>query len=80
MADIPDGLIELERAAEEARARLAGLTGDQYDAQERRWCEAAGALRAAVTEYAEATGSSRQDVERAVRRALHCAQEDPAVE
>ncbi|MER5857214.1 hypothetical protein ACFV2Z_29470 [Streptomyces sp. NPDC059688] len=80
MADIPDELIALECTAEAARARLAGLTGDEYEAQVRRWRAAQDAVQAAIGAHAEATGAGRTDVERAVQQAVRCAQEDPAVE
>lgn len=80
MADIPDELIKLERSAEEERAKLAGLTGDEYDEQWRRWRTASEAVQAAITAHAEATEASRYDVEQAVKCAVRHAQEDPAVE
>ncbi|MGW5461078.1 hypothetical protein [Streptomyces sp. NPDC003996] len=70
MADIPDELIKLERSAEEERAKLAGLVGDEYEVQWRRWREAAEAAQAAVTAHAEASGDSRYDVEMAVKKAV----------
>ncbi|MBV2356315.1 hypothetical protein KUM39_18345 [Streptomyces sp. J2-1] len=80
MSEIPEELLVRERLAEEERARLAGLTGAAYDAQARRWREAVGAYREAVTAYAERTGADGHHVERAVQRAVRCAQEDPCVE
>lgn len=35
--EIPENLIEFERAAEMERACLAGLTGEEYDEQRQRW-------------------------------------------
>ncbi|MEU9921897.1 hypothetical protein AB0H51_11470 [Streptomyces griseoluteus] len=80
MADLPDTLIALQRAAETARARLAGLTGDEYDAQWRAWREAAAEFQAAVTDYAgrEDVAESRYDIEQAVKAAVRHAEEDPA--
>ncbi|MFD8388664.1 hypothetical protein ACFV2N_05485 [Streptomyces sp. NPDC059680] len=80
MAEVPDELIKLERTAEEERAKLAGLTGDEYDAQLHRWREASDAVQAAITTHAAATGSSPHEVEQAVQKAVRCSQEDPAVE
>ncbi|MEV7817117.1 hypothetical protein AB0P05_41620 [Streptomyces flaveolus] len=80
MAQVPDELIKLERSAEEERAKLAGLTGDDYDAQWRRWRQAADKVQAAVTAHAEASGASRYELEQAVKKAVRHAQEDPAVE
>ncbi|MFH9090456.1 hypothetical protein [Streptomyces sp. NPDC017673] len=80
MAQVPDELIKLERSAEEERAKLAGLTGEAYDAQWRRWREASEKVQAAVTAHAEASGASRYELEQAVKKAVRHAQEDPAVE
>ncbi|WP_193433394.1 hypothetical protein [Streptomyces fodineus] len=80
MAEVPDELIKLERSAEEERAKLAGLTGGEYDAQWRRWRKASEAVQAAITAHAEATEADRGEVEQAVKKALRNAQEDPAVE
>ncbi|QHA09328.1 hypothetical protein GQF42_00410 [Streptomyces broussonetiae] len=65
-------------SAEEERAKLAGLDGDEYDAQWRRWREATVAVQAAVTAYAKESGESRHEVEQAVKRAVRHAEEDPA--
>ncbi|MFC9930927.1 hypothetical protein [Streptomyces sp. NPDC127190] len=80
MAEVPDELIRLERLAEEERAKLAGLTGDDYDAQLRRWREASDTVQEAITSYAEATEAGRGQLEQAVRKAVQRTQEDPAVE
>ncbi|AKN75667.1 hypothetical protein QR97_31310 [Streptomyces sp. PBH53] len=73
-------MIRLERSAEEERAQLAGLTGDDYDAQWRRWRGASAKVQAAVTAHAEASGTSRYELEQAVKKAVRHAQEDPAAE
>ncbi|WPO76220.1 hypothetical protein [Streptomyces sp. KN37] len=78
MADISDELIKLERSAEEARAKLAGLAGEEYQAQWRSWYEAAASFQAAVTTYAKNTSQPRHEVERAVKKAVRHADEDPA--
>ncbi|MFB0617791.1 hypothetical protein [Streptomyces sp. AGS-58] len=80
MADVPDELIRLERCAQEERAALAGLTGDEYEAQWRRWRAASEAARAAVARRAEATGADEHELEQAVQKAVRQGQEDPAVE
>ncbi|MFE6165323.1 hypothetical protein ACFQ7F_41180 [Streptomyces sp. NPDC056486] len=77
MADITDELIKLERSAEEARAGLAGLDGEEYAAQWRLWSEAAAAFQGAVTVHAEATGQPRHEVEMTVKEAVRHAEEDP---
>jgi hypothetical protein len=77
--DIPNELINLERTAEEARARLAGLTGAEYDAQWRAWRDASAVVQAAITAHAKTTaGANRYDVEQAVKRAARHTSEDPA--
>ncbi|MGW0998986.1 hypothetical protein [Streptomyces sp. NPDC002520] len=80
MADIPDSLIALERFAELERAKLAGLTGAEYEAQRGRWCAAYEAVQVAITAQAEATGEDRDEVHRALKDAMRYAQEDPTVE
>jgi hypothetical protein len=76
--NIPDDLINLERAAEEARAQLAGLVGVEYEEQWRAWRTASEAVQAAITEYAGAAGENRVDVEMAVKHAVRHGDEDPA--
>jgi membrane-bound ClpP family serine protease len=71
-------LIPLERATEEARARLAGLIGDEYDEQWRAWFKASEAVQAAITEHATESGRNRYEVEQAVKAAVRHAEEDPA--
>jgi uncharacterized protein YukE len=78
VADITDELIKLERSAEEARAGLAGLDGEEYAAQWRSWAAAAEAFQAAVTDHAKATGQPRHEVEQAAKKAVRHADEDPA--
>ncbi|MBA9050545.1 MULTISPECIES: hypothetical protein [Streptomyces] len=73
-------MIRLERSAEEERAKLAGLTGDEYGAQWRRWREAAGKAQAAITAHAEAVEANRYQVEQAVKKAARHDREDPAGE
>ncbi|MEW2290511.1 hypothetical protein [Streptomyces sp. NPDC047841] len=80
MAEVPDELIKLERSAEEERAKLAGLTGNDYDAQWRRWRKASEKVQAAVTAHAEATESNRHEAEQAVKKAVRHARDDPQAE
>ncbi|MEU6996665.1 hypothetical protein ABZ953_39210 [Streptomyces sp. NPDC046465] len=77
MADITDELIMLERSAEEERARLAGLDGEEYAAQWRRWGDAAERFQAAVTAHATETGQPRHEVEMETKKAVRHASEDP---
>ncbi|MFD4630281.1 hypothetical protein ACFVYR_20845 [Streptomyces sp. NPDC058284] len=63
MADISDELIDLERSAEEARAMLAGLAGEEYQVQCRSWYETDAAV------LAQAPG--REERARAAHWALH---------
>lgn len=76
--DIPQDLISLERAAEEQRARLAGLEGEEFEVQRRAWEEATRAVRAAIADHAAVSGRSADAVESAVKRAVRQAEEDPA--
>ncbi|MEU6379587.1 hypothetical protein [Streptomyces sp. NPDC046909] len=80
MADIPDELIKLERSAEEARAKLAGLSDDKYEEQRRDWRDKAAAFHVAVAEYAarDDVAMSRYELEQAVKQAVRHAEEDPA--
>jgi hypothetical protein len=80
VTDLPADLIQLERIAEEERARLAGLAGEEYSFQLDRWRVAAEAFQGAVTEYAarEDVTMSRYEVEQAVKKAVRHADEDPA--
>ncbi|WP_369249479.1 hypothetical protein [Streptomyces sp. R41] len=78
MADIPDELIKLEHSAEEERAKCAGLAGDEYETQCRRWREASEVAQAAITKYAQAAEQDRHEVEQAVKKAVRRAEEDPA--
>ncbi|MEU8983194.1 hypothetical protein [Streptomyces sp. NPDC048309] len=78
MADIPDELIKLEHSTEEERAKCAGLAGEEYEAQCRRWREASEVAQAAITKYARAAGQDRHEVEQAVKKAVRRAEEDPA--
>ncbi|MFE2889340.1 hypothetical protein [Streptomyces sp. NPDC059272] len=60
-------LIPLERAAEETRAELARLIGDEYDKQWSAWFKASETVQAAITEHATMSGENRYDVEQAVK-------------
>ncbi|MET8411401.1 hypothetical protein ABZV34_25415 [Streptomyces sp. NPDC005195] len=76
MTDI-ERLIPLERTAEEERAKLAGLSGAEYEDQWRIWRHASDLVQAAIAEHATASGEDRSDVEQAVKKAARCADEDP---
>jgi hypothetical protein len=76
--DLPDDLINLERAAETARARMAGLGDVERDAQRLVWREAAARVQAAITAHATAIKGNRFEVEAAVKRAVRHETEDPA--
>ncbi|MFF9025742.1 hypothetical protein [Streptomyces eurythermus] len=79
--EIPDELITLERSAEQERARLAGLTGDDYDAQLPGWREASAAFQSAVTEHAATAQISRYELEQAVKKAVrHPERKDDAAD
>jgi hypothetical protein len=78
VVDLPDDLITLERSAEDARARMAGLTGDERDAQRAAWRDAAAKVTAAITAHAEATGLNRYEVGQALKAAARGTEQDPA--
>ncbi|MFF7400616.1 hypothetical protein [Streptomyces murinus] len=65
--DIAAELIELERTAEEERAKLAGLDGEEYETQWRCWRGKAEKVQAAIT--AHASGKNRYEFEQAVKKA-----------
>ncbi|MDT0467080.1 MULTISPECIES: hypothetical protein [Streptomyces] len=77
MAEVPDELIRLERSAEEERAKLAGLAGEEYDVQWARWRETSEAAQAAVTAHAAESGENRYELEQAVKKAVRRTEEDP---
>ncbi|MET8694737.1 hypothetical protein ABZV65_19590 [Streptomyces bauhiniae] len=68
--EIPEPLIDLERAAETERAKLAGLDGDEYTAQRRVWRAAAAVFQQAVTAHAAEAGVARHLLEQAVKHAV----------
>jgi hypothetical protein len=69
-SNAPDHLIALETTAEAARTQLAGLEGEERQAQIQAWREAAEALRAGISAHAAETGQSRYEVEMAVKKAV----------
>ncbi|OLZ74321.1 hypothetical protein AV521_01145 [Streptomyces sp. IMTB 2501] len=73
-------MIKLECSAELERAKLAGLAGDEYDDQWRRWRAAMEAVQAAIIAHAAATGAGPDEVAEAVKAVVRHTQEDPAVE
>lgn len=68
--DIPDRLIELQQAADAEQAKLAGLDGDERQAQWKTWFDAAVTVQAAVTDHAREAGLSRSALEAAVKKAV----------
>ncbi|OMI33558.1 hypothetical protein [Streptomyces sparsogenes] len=54
--DIPDRLSSLRQIADAEYAKLAGLIGDEHEAQWKRWRDAAIESQAAVTEHAKEAG------------------------
>lgn len=69
MAHTFDTLVQLEQAAEQARARLDQPDADR-DSTWRAWREAAETFQVAVSEYAAAEGESRYEVEMRVKKAV----------
>ncbi|SFY48694.1 hypothetical protein [Streptomyces sp. F-1] len=72
--DIPDELVRLERTAEDERAKLAGLDGEEYETQWRRWRDESEKVQAAITEHA--SGRNRYELEQAIKRAVRHASGD----
>ncbi|NUS88868.1 MAG: hypothetical protein HOY75_40770 [Streptomyces sp.] len=68
--DIPDRLITLQQTADDERAKLTGLDGDEREAQWKRWYEAAVEIQAAVTAHAQETDTPRGRIEAAVKQAV----------
>ncbi|MEV4909386.1 hypothetical protein AB0N46_32680 [Streptomyces albidoflavus] len=69
--DIPDTLIDLQRAADAEWARLAELTDhDEREQQRLVWFEAGARAQAAITEWAAAHNENRYKVEKAAREAV----------
>ncbi|MFJ4418308.1 hypothetical protein [Streptomyces sp. NPDC088925] len=67
--DLPDDLLRLQRAADEAHAPLPDLEGEEWVAQRAVWFAAAVEVQAAVTVWAREQGANRYEVEVALRRA-----------
>ncbi|MFJ7782160.1 hypothetical protein ACIQY8_05530 [Streptomyces albidoflavus] len=68
--DLPDDLIDLQRAADAEWARLAELTdNDEREQQRRAWYDAGARAQAAITEWAREHEKNRYEVEKAVREA-----------
>jgi hypothetical protein len=64
-----EDLVQMERSAEAAHARLADPDVDPTAARQ-AWIEAAAVFQAAVTEHAEAEGAVRYEVEMAAKKAV----------
>ncbi|MFP3118143.1 hypothetical protein [Streptomyces sp. Iso 434] len=70
--DIPETLLDLERAAEAAREALATATDGERDARRADCLAASEAVNLAVTEHAQAITANRAKVREALKRqALH---------
>ncbi|MFE9417023.1 hypothetical protein ACFYMX_15435 [Streptomyces griseofuscus] len=72
--DIPDELIKLEQTAEDERAKLIGLDGEEYETQWRRWRDESEKVQAAITKHA--SGRNRYELEQTVKRAVRHASKD----
>ncbi|MEU7550660.1 hypothetical protein [Streptomyces sparsogenes] len=68
--EIPDRLIDLQMTADAEYAKLAGLLGEEREAQWKRWYEAAVEIQAAVTAHAQETGTPRNQIEAAVKKVV----------
>ena len=70
MAQTFEDLVKLEQAAEAAHARYTAPDAADVDAARRAWVDAAAAFQTAVTAHATAEGTSRIEVEMAVKKAV----------
>lgn len=77
MAHTFEDLVRLEQAAVDAHAKLMDLDTDPGAARQ-AWIEAAAAFQRAVTEHATEQGSSRYEVEMAVKKAVRNPEPEPA--
>ncbi|MFZ3569444.1 hypothetical protein ACNYS0_21060 [Streptomyces sp. BH034] len=67
--ELPDDLINLQRAADDEGRKLAHLDGDDLAKQREVWFDAAAKAQAAVTAYARDAALNRFDVEKQLRQA-----------
>ncbi|MEU6845633.1 hypothetical protein ABZ930_27545 [Streptomyces sp. NPDC046716] len=67
--ELPEELIELQRAADIEGRKIEHLDGGEREQQRSVWFDAAARVQEAVTEYAAAEGLSRFEVEKALRQA-----------
>jgi hypothetical protein len=65
-----EDLVQLEQAAVQAHQHYLSPGGDDPDAARQAWVDAAAVFQAAVTEHAAAEGTSRVEVEMAVKKAV----------
>ncbi|MER6169317.1 hypothetical protein [Streptomyces violaceorubidus] len=68
--DIPRRLIELQRAVDAADNRYRDNSGENATVALAVWSDATAALVEGITAYAEEQGVPRQEVERALERAM----------
>lgn len=68
LVDLPDSLIDLQRAADDEGKKLEHLDGDDREKQRTVWFERAAEAQAAVTAYAAEHDLNRFDVEKVLRQ------------
>ncbi|MET9494426.1 hypothetical protein [Streptomyces sp. NPDC006552] len=66
--DLPEDLIELQRAADHEGRKVGRLDDDERTKQRDVWFEAAARTEAAVTAYAQDAGLNRFDVQKQLRQ------------
>ncbi|WP_338704294.1 hypothetical protein V2W30_40985 (plasmid) [Streptomyces sp. Q6] len=66
--DLPDSLIELQRAADDEGKKLEHLDGEDREKQREVWFEAAARAQAAVTAHAQEHDLNQFDAEKALRQ------------
>lgn len=75
---LPDELVALQQAADDAHLRLQRLDDhEERDRQRQVWLEAAEAVQAAVTRYARSKGLNRYEVQKRLREAVRHPEAQP---
>ncbi|MFZ3573274.1 hypothetical protein ACOKM5_40730 [Streptomyces sp. BH097] len=66
--ELPDDLIELQRAADDEGRKLEHLDNDEREKQREVWFEAVAMAQAAVVKFAQDNDLNRYDVEKQLRQ------------
>ncbi|MEU8986882.1 hypothetical protein AB0C98_10525 [Streptomyces sp. NPDC048558] len=75
---LPDELVAMQQAADDARLLLLRLDDhEERDRQRRAWFVAAGAVQDAVTRHARAKGLNRYEVKKRLRQVVRPPETEP---